>query len=49
LKNADAVFQATKLGLPIVKALNDSFGGEARFANGEGEVVITLRLPRQIA
>ena len=36
------------LGLPIVKALSESFGGEARFANGDGEVIITLRLPTRI-
>ncbi|NMZ65726.1 response regulator [Pseudomonas oryzihabitans] len=37
------------LGLPIVKALSESFGGEARFANGAGEVVITLHLPLRLA
>ncbi|MEH3021817.1 MAG: response regulator [Pseudomonas oryzihabitans] len=37
------------LGLPIVKALSESFGGEARFANGDGEVVITLHLPLRLA
>ncbi|WP_295465648.1 hybrid sensor histidine kinase/response regulator [uncultured Pseudomonas sp.] len=37
------------LGLPIVKALSESFGGEARFANGDGEVVITLSLPLRLS
>lgn len=37
------------LGLPIVKALSESFGGEARFANGAGEVIITLHLPLRLA
>jgi len=37
------------LGLPIVKALSESFGGEVRFANGAGEVVITLHLPLRLA
>lgn len=36
------------LGLPIVKALSESFGGYATFANNGDDVVITLSLPVSI-
>jgi two-component system, sensor histidine kinase and response regulator len=36
------------LGLPIVKALCESFGGNVRFANVDDQVVITLCLPKSI-
>jgi signal transduction histidine kinase len=37
------------LGMPIVKALSESFGGHARFSNVEDQVVITLCLPLNIS
>lgn len=33
------------LGLPIVKALSESFGGSVNFANHEGRVLVDVRLP----
>ncbi|WP_120994031.1 hybrid sensor histidine kinase/response regulator [Stutzerimonas urumqiensis] len=33
------------LGLPIVKALSESFGGSVNFANREGRVLVDVRLP----